>query len=709
MSGKSSILLTFVFLFCLTAVKGQEYLSDLSTFTPKDGLSSRFVRWIHEDSQGFIWLATDNGLNRFDGHNFKVFNTENSNLFLNQCNRIFEDVDGNIWLGFRTTGSITKASWRSIVTPTLDIVDLDDFFKDKLPVPAEEIRTIHEASNKRLILITNDGIVYKYDGVFTKIAIDERLKNTQYIHLDSTEKLYCFLPDELLIPQLGEETESIKRPSNLSIPLLKDSKIYWYNHIKLKNSPSTCQLYSGTDSIDFFPKNFPVGSNLFDNYIISNSKLFLKYFTHESFLKLYQSGTGVVNIVDKKLSKKYINVTHENGLFTRKNKYWFWNENGINLLSFKTNPFQNIFKGEKHGSRAIYKLDVNKFIFAPRIYNYDLETGHFRKMKTIEIPGARGIVELKKDEYLFGVHSNKLSSYDFKNENYKVYELVNSDRNNFEGKNFLVLFKDNIGNIWIGSDQGIVFFNPKIDSIQAFKKYHEFGGLAKEKVNWFKEFSDGIWGACTKGIFLLNPKEGITNWHHPLPDLRVEHFYREDSIFWLATYGNGLVKWNHKTNEVKSYGLNQGLLDENLMAVYPDGKNNLWVTTNWGLARFDKATETFKVFLESDGINHNEFNIASHFQDEDGKLFFGGLDGITIFDPNNFPEIERNSLSNLVMTGYEEIDSETLEPIDKTVEFLKEKSIEISSNTQTFIVKFALLNYENIDNTRYSYKIENLD
>ena len=116
MSRKISFLLAFVLLCCLTKVKGQEYLSDLMTYTPKDGLSSRFVRCIQEDRLGFIWVATDNGLNRFDGHDFKVFNKENSNLFSNQCNQILEDVHGNIWVGFRTTGSMIKSSWHSIVT-----------------------------------------------------------------------------------------------------------------------------------------------------------------------------------------------------------------------------------------------------------------------------------------------------------------------------------------------------------------------------------------------------------------------------------------------------------------------------------------------------------------------------------------------------------------------------------------------------------------
>ena len=109
------------------------------------------------------------------------------------------------------------------------------------------------------------------------------------------------------------------------------------------------------------------------------------------------------------------------------------------------------------------------------------------------------------------------------------------------------------------------------------------------------------------------------------PILNVKHFYREGDTFWLATVGKGLIQWNIKTKEIQVFGINQGILNENIMAVYPDSMNNLWLSSEEGLIKFKKDTRSVQIFLESNGITNNEFNSTSHCQGKDGKIYFGGL------------------------------------------------------------------------------------
>ncbi len=710
MSDRLLPLLAIILLFCAPAAKGQDYLTELSSYTQKDGLSSRFIKWVYEDSRGFVWVPTQNGLNRFDGHDFKVFTKENSNLFIDRCAMVFEDVNGNIWVGYQTTGSSDVFGWHSIITPDFEIFDLDEFFKNEIPFPAKEIHRVREAPQKGIIITTNTGAIYKYDGTFQKLAEDKQLKNTNFLHLDSTGKVYFLSAKYLLIAQNGHKTQTNSRPDMHHVPIMKDSNIYWYSYEDLKNTPSEAKMVSSTETVDLLPRHFfKKNEKLHIEDLIPYYSYISFWFEYDDFLKKIHPETGEVAIVSKKLSEEYPNVDVQAGRFSRKNKYWFWNLEGLNLLTFKPNPFQSYLKGISQSSRAIYKENEEMFLIAPRVPYFNPETEEIRQVTNLQFPPTRSFVRLKDDKLLMGDYGNRVHIYDLKTETSKWISLREKDKSEFSVKGFLTPFMDKAGNIWIGTDNGIVSFNQQLDSTEVFKNYNQFEALSKEKIACFKEYSDGIWGASSNGIFILKQDEGITAWYRPLPDLRVEHFLREGNIFWLATYGEGLIKWNSKTDEVKKYGIASGLLDEHLMAVYSDENENLWVTTNWGLARFNRQKETFNVFLKSDGINHNEFNISSHFQDEDGKLFFGGLDGITAFDPNNFSDTEKDSLAKFVLTGYEEVDAKYNFITDKTSSFLKERSIKIAPEVKTSTLRFALLNYENTDFTRYGHKIEGLD
>ncbi len=690
---------------------GQEYLVEKEHYTIEDGLSSRFIWWMTEDSRGFVWLATQNGLNRFDGHEFKVYNKDNSNLWINSCNRVFEDVDGNLWLGYRRSSNSFNVNWSSIMTPDFEIIDLDEFFKGKLPVPSKEIHYVSETptKDKLLILVTNDGAVYKYDGAFTKLAQDPRLKIKDFLHLAPSGELYYHSNFELLIAKIGTETQIIKKPDMSHIPMLKGSKIYWYRPEQLAKDPHRVELYNSTDTISLFPKEYEVDKLDYARAVFPNLRSFSQCFLYEEFLKAFNPKTGIIPLLNREIEKNFPTTSIESGYLARKNKYWFWDVDGLNLLTYKPNPFKSHFKGVGKSARTIQKMENGNFLIAPGIINLDIESGNYQELPKKWLPPTRAIVKLNNGKYLYGDYGKNLFTTDFKSKYLKKHSMTQKDREHYKGAGFLFPFQDSHGNILVGTDQGIVTFDKQTDSLYTYKKYNEFEGIAKQNVSWFEEYDDGIWSACWKGVFVLDSKKGITAWHHPMPDLRVEHFLREDSIFWLATYGEGLVKWNYHTGETKKYGLKAGLLDENLMAVYPDDYENLWVTTNWGLARFDKETETFNVYLKSDGLNHNEFNISSHFQDKDGTLYFGGVDGVITFNPNDFPNFEKDSITQFRLTGYKEIDSKSLNPIDKTSKFLKEKSIHIKNDVQGFILRFALLNYENTTNTRYAYKIDGLE
>ena len=141
------------------------------------------------------------------------------------------------------------------------------------------------------------------------------------------------------------------------------------------------------------------------------------------------------------------------------------------------------------------------------------------------------------------------------------------------------------------------------------------------------------------------------------------------------------------------------------MAVYPY-KNTLWVTSNRGLACFERAYESFKVYLNTEGISHNEFNFNSHHQDQHtGQLFFGGLDGITSFDPEDFIDKDEQKYP-LIITELSVLNAVNGQKIRSYDPMDLNKEIEVNGEKENLEIEFALLNFEKSNKTNYAYTIE---
>ncbi|MFK8009410.1 MAG: helix-turn-helix domain-containing protein [Saprospiraceae bacterium] len=122
-----------------------------------------------------------------------------------------------------------------------------------------------------------------------------------------------------------------------------------------------------------------------------------------------------------------------------------------------------------------------------------------------------------------------------------------------------------------------------------------------------------------------------------LPSTKFQHMHQDaQGVFWLATEDAGLIRWNKATGEVDQFNKSHGFLTNNIYSVFEDDFENLWLSSFNGIIRFQKESKNFTIFNEEDGISDNEFNRISHFQSEDGQIYFGTQNGITSFHPKDF-------------------------------------------------------------------------
>lgn len=197
---------------------------------------------------------------------------------------------------------------------------------------------------------------------------------------------------------------------------------------------------------------------------------------------------------------------------------------------------------------------------------------------------------------------------------------------------------------------------------------------------------------------------------HTLPTNDIRHFHEDSTgLFWLATATNGLVRWNRNAGETRVIGVREGLPATSIHAVYPDAFGSLWSPTDNGLVRYDPRTGQVKVFTTADGITNNEFNRIAHTQGADGRLYFGGFNGITVVDPAALRSFTDAPASALVLESVLQQEADRTGLTDRTLDVLAGAPITVNPGDRSFTIDVALLSYEDPSQIRYAWRIDGID
>lgn len=183
----------------------------------------------------------------------------------------------------------------------------------------------------------------------------------------------------------------------------------------------------------------------------------------------------------------------------------------------------------------------------------------------------------------------------------------------------------------------------------------------------------------------------------------------KDGQFWMAT-NKGLILYSLKDGIIENYNSTHGLSNDYVCSMLAEGDSCLWMGTNNGLSRFNRRTKEFTNFFIQDGLTHNEFNRVSSYQSKSGKMYFGGLQGLNVFDPS---ELIKNSskkkpAANLVLTSFEKTEGQE-NKIVSLYHFDPKENLEIFYGDRSLKFDFALTNYSNPNLVKYSYMIQGLD
>lgn len=710
-------------MFCIKFSNAQSYTATIQKIGIEEGLSSYKIHNICQDSRGLIWLATSYGLNSYDGTTIKVYTKESHGLCHNVIYFIEEDQYGNLWL---MGGDIGGGSHICIFDPIeKKTYSIEEYTNAPCPFKTYNMWLCEKHSGQFLLVDFVNGQVYELINkkLEPTLTFKEKDKALHYFDLAKvykmTDSTYALLTKDTHLysglAYLNSKGELIRKdtiPNHLGkiIWITTDGQNLTTSYINIDSeNKNRIMSFRTNDRVPFSIKS-PL--DLYEKHKFYKNKF---YILNSKSLKIYSSEGKLIKALplDLDLTNDIVRLTIDD-----QENVWFNNQKYLYCISLHHQHFEvslnNNIKPNK--IRGITKTKDNSVFVGTtgQIFRNTTDNISFEEGSNFNLQPSNYMGLLEDGNYIWiATEYGGLLQYNWQTQQVKSYHPPASS------PNFILWMphKTANGSIWIGTVQGLA----KLDTIQQklllFSPQAEFKSLSTSAIYAFHPSTQGTWLCTSSGLYLVDLQEekileyysDSQNGKFYIPSSHIAHLHEDkDGLFWLATKGQGLIKWNPKTKDYEQLTrANTGLSNDVLYAIYEDENKNLWMSSDRGLMCLNKNSRLVDIYQEEDGIPHNEFNTVAHYKDAKGKLYFGSQNGIISFHPKDFKQ--QNYNAPFVITSCIKQDRATDSLIEFTTDILQKHKIILSPNDKAITLNFALLNYKKAKNTQYSYKIEGYD
>ena len=720
------------FIAAVEIVRGEEEstrirFTTLSKSTPS-GLKSDFVRDIAQDLSGKIWLATDQGLTRFDGWESFHFQKEfegSSGLSSNQITAvaISEGRPGPMWIGTSSdglmrmdpdTGKVEKISSATASGAGLlsdAIVDLVLTNDDKLWIGTNRGLNILDAKTKDLSVVNGD-----LSG--SRIASVNRIAEKEVWIGTHEGRLFKWSPEKESFDQVWKTTvpvSAVVRDASGKIWIGTQGKGLFSFHPDRSPSPGPVGLSAA------YISSLLVDSKNSDLWVGSRRGLAFYDRDNDEFLWFRSDPRRADSLADNHVSRifedhsKMLWVTTLGGGTSRFSleRQWFSHIrmdpgnagklSGSAVKAVAYGPDGDIWLGTGNGL-ARWNPDDMTFEDAPEIQSVDevsVSSLHWDRNGSLWVGTlGNGLIIRESDEK--EIH----------------FSEDNGPARSIGHDNISVIFGDEKGELFVGT-QGGGLWHWRPDS----ERFSELASENPEDSAFVADIdrdSNGIlWVAGNNRLLVLEPgKEKLAEYRSlfpaadPLTSPLITSVLAENSgIVWIGTSDRGLDRFNTGTGEVSNYNRAiHGLPDDEIASLVKDPSGLLWVVTRTGVARLNAMQNEFRVFTSDDGLQRAGFNQQSVARTDDGILYIGGQDGFNIVDPENLPEVPRTPTPILTRLEYF---GETVVPekggiLEKPIAATGTIDMPYDSRSQ-FAIGFGNLDYRFPERGEFRYMLQGRD
>ncbi|WP_282121999.1 hybrid sensor histidine kinase/response regulator transcription factor [Algibacter mikhailovii] len=694
-----------------------------------DGLSQSAVIAIHQDQLGRIWLGTRDGLNKYDGTNFRVYRTEEDNpksISNNDILSIYEDNDGYLWIG--TYNGLNKYN------PKTDGFTRYFHSEESNSLCNNTIWTIETLSNGEIWIGTSKGLsIYNKAGDnFTNyLNTFKRPVLGQVLSVLETSGGQVLIGTGAGIYKVNRSNE------RLDFSILKGSEALFVQD--LVEGPQNHILVAtknlGVLSYNFILKHFSLYLEKEAEEVNENNVRQLLFDNKGVLWVGTYGGLKIVN-KDKSVTKLKADILNTEGLSKnsvkslykdKKGSIWIgtyyggvniWDETNVNFRGITQSLRGNGLNYSVVSSIARYNDNI---LFGTEgggvnIWNRKENTFSYLDDQSSRLSG-NNIKALKVlDELLYiGTFKNGIEVYNLSKKRFEYEEFPKSLLDIISNIGVYAIEKDNLNNLWIGTfGQGVIKYNSESRNFTRIQNVEDRDeGLSSNLIRIIRiDSKNNVWVGTEKGLNKITESNGIETYFY---DAKVQYgedvlcvFEDSNKTLWVGTKSKGLFKYNGKTFEFVSLPLGEERVSAVHSILEEEDEGQLWLSTNLGLIKYTKFNQEVQLFNQTDGLLSNEFNDNASLKIGKSEFFFGGPSGVTHFNSNTITT--NNYVPQVILTDFNVKEYENYNPKDvlkKTLPYTE--SINLSHKQGNFSISFSIPNFINSSNNKYKYRLKGLE
>lgn len=695
---------------------------NFQNITMKNGLSSNVITCIFQDSKGYIWIGTEDGLNQYDGNMVKGYNYKNStedSLSSTYITSIAEDEDGDIWVG-------TYGGLNIIDSETEKIIKYSD--KNNLSNPY--ITDIYKDSNNIMWVGTASGL-NRYDSKSDKFVKyywynGENEVADNYI-TDINEDKNGFL---WIGTKHGIGGKNLNELDHYKKNFNKENSNQIYSIDRDINGDMLIATKSGVFKHNVFNKDTDVYKVNFDKSIensivtiLCDNEGSVWFGTSDGLIK-YNEKNNTVNTYKKDVS--FNNSLISNSitclLQDRNGVLWIGTDNGISILN-TTQQFNNIINDVLRridipdSSITSIVEDSNNDLWigtkSNGVINFIVETEESVRYiydendsNSLSSNKVNNIFEIKKNEFVISTDRGVDVLYKDTGE---IERNVAKELREKYAHEILTIFNDG-DSLWIGTNEGFYKSeNETYELVNYNENFKEKGIDNYRIVDIFQDERDKdiLWlaGERYSGLIKFHKTYGVIKNYTTAEEANSISYDFVNCIkgngngaLWIGTK-SGLNKFDIETERFVRYSEKDGLASDYINSIEIDDYGNLWLGTNNGLSKFNVEDNKFMNFSEIDGIQGNHFNRNTSVKMECGQILFGTSTGVVSFDPKDINEVVYESKN--VVIGKVRVNGELIE--------FGDEEIDLDYNENNIMFQYFLPEYGGVREVTYLYKLEGVD
>jgi signal transduction histidine kinase/ligand-binding sensor domain-containing protein len=715
------------------------------------GLSQGSIYSMIQDRHGFMWFGTQSGIDRYDGYRFTSFEKvafDTTTYFGNYANGLYEDASGDIWV--ITVGGVLQRF--DPTTGRFARIPAQAWYGEPSAPPAAAM--IGDGGDG-IWLATSRGLVHyttstERSRVFWHDATrPESLPSdgVTWLHRDDDDYLWVATANGLARTRDGSSFERfLGGPSDGERP-------GFMSHILARpEQPGILWVSSQAGLIRFDTRDGSSRRFLPDPLDPAANQVLMAAPdpVEESVLWLTTGDRGLLRFDEK--TGRFESYRH--------NPRDPFSLAGDNVHAIHTDRSGIIWVGD-FLARGLSKFD-------PTVNSIRQYRAIPDEPNSLGNAIVFSIVEDDDEVFWFGTMHGGVSRFDRRRNEYRHYRHDPRNANSITSDYVRSILKDRAGRLWIGTAEGLNRLDPKTDRITRFRHdpanprslganfvrriYEDRDGTiwvgalgtlnrfdpatesftvyrqvpgdpnslpGNSLVISFLEDQAGTLWIGINGLARMDRLNGTFESFRHLPDnpqspagnaiWTIHERKKEPGVLWLASYDGALTRFDTRDHTFRHFSMKDGLANDVLYGLVEDDHGQFWMSTNRGIARFDPETETFRNYDVDSGLQGLEFNAGAYLKSRSGEIFFGGVNGVNSFYPENLRD--NPNPPQIVLTGIKLFnrpltvggDSPLKQPLTRT----SEVRLRHDQNMLTF--EFAALHFRNPARNRYAYMLEGLD